>query len=264
MSDLLMSSETGKALSNGSSTTVTNAIESAVAVPSGSDKTSGDAASSTTLIKHTRASLAAVNVVSIDQDADAEKILQFLRDARKRELAATADIPRCGRFPRSTVCGCNIPCRKAMSQVTLDEVRPRLFIGSVQTAYLDQEHKAKRIVAVVNASNSLYEERKGVHYLKLPLQDTSDFDISPWFSEVNRFISRFLEGGNGVLVHCRAGKSRSAILCAAFLVEHDGFDADAALTRVRERHPRADPNSGFVKALSKFALDRKASWTQME
>lgn len=138
-----MSSKTAKTPVHGSFATVANAIDSPVAAPTRSDKASGAAASSTTLIKNTRASLAAVNVVSIDKDVGAEKILQFLRNARKQELASTADIPRCGRFPRSTVCGCNIPCRKAMSQVTLDEIRPRLFIGPVQAAYLDRDHKAK-------------------------------------------------------------------------------------------------------------------------
>ena len=132
---------------HGSVASVANSIAPVVTVSYGCEKERTGVASSTTVTnaatKHTGASSAVAKAITFDKCTDREKILQMLHAARKRETAATADIPRCGKFPRSKVCGCNIPCRKAMSQVTLDEVRPRLFIGPVQAAYLDRQHKDK-------------------------------------------------------------------------------------------------------------------------
>merc|ERR1712150_166463 len=57
-------------------------------------------------------------------------------------------------------------------------------------------------------------------------------------------------GGEGVLVHCASGISRSVSACCAFLMVHRGMSLKAALTAVRVGRPLACPNEGFLKALS--------------
>mmetsp|Transcript_6916 Transcript_6916/g.14402 ORF Transcript_6916/g.14402 Transcript_6916/m.14402 type:complete len:346 (-) Transcript_6916:68-1105(-) len=59
-------------------------------------------------------------------------------------------------------------------------------------------------------------------------------------------------GGGGVLVHCLAGKSRSASVCAAWLIVSEGLTAAEAIAAVQSAHPRADPNRGFRDALRRF------------
>jgi atypical dual specificity phosphatase len=56
-------------------------------------------------------------------------------------------------------------------------------------------------------------------------------------------VLAWLEAGERVYVHCRAGMQRSAIVAAAIVALHEGLEPVDALRRVRERNPRADPLS---------------------
>jgi protein-tyrosine phosphatase len=56
-----------------------------------------------------------------------------------------------------------------------------------------------------------------------------------------RTVLAWLEGGERVYVHCRAGMQRSAVVSAAIVALHEELDPRDALRRVRERNPRANP-----------------------
>jgi protein-tyrosine phosphatase len=53
----------------------------------------------------------------------------------------------------------------------------------------------------------------------------------------------WLDAGERVYVHCRAGMQRSAVVAAAVVALHEDLEPLEALARVRERNPRADPLS---------------------
>jgi protein-tyrosine phosphatase len=54
-------------------------------------------------------------------------------------------------------------------------------------------------------------------------------------------VLAWLQEGERVYVHCRAGMQRSATVAAAIVVLHEGVEPLEALERVRQRNPRADP-----------------------
>lgn len=162
--------------------------------------------------------------------------------------------PICGRYPHLKMCGCTIPCRIAMKEVTLDAVRPLLFIGPVQAAYLDKEIEQNGISHIINASNSSYTARNGLTYLTLNIDDKDNVDMTASFKSSIKFIGNAHENGGGVLVHCHAGKSRSAAICAAYLMHIEGLTATDALSIVQEAHPRADPNLGFRHQLERASF----------
>ncbi len=62
-----------------------------------------------------------------------------------------------------------------------------------------------------------------------------------------------------VVVHCIAGISRSASICAAYLIKHRGMSAIEALEFVRSRRRMANPNAGFIGQLGDWEEDCKAS-----
>ena len=51
----------------------------------------------------------------------------------------------------------------------------------------------------------------------------------------------WLDAGEHVYVHCRAGMQRSAVVATAVVALREGLEPGAALARVRARHPIADP-----------------------
>lgn len=55
-----------------------------------------------------------------------------------------------------------------------------------------------------------------------------------------------------VLVHCRAGVSRSATICIAYLMQKQGLSLDSAFEFVVSRRPIIDPNLNFIQQLQKF------------
>jgi hypothetical protein len=57
-----------------------------------------------------------------------------------------------------------------------------------------------------------------------------------------RWVVEALRAGERVLVHCYGGVNRSATVCCAALMLLEGLGAEAALARVRERHPEANPD----------------------
>ena len=73
-----------------------------------------------------------------------------------------------------------------------------------------------------------------------------------------RTVSAWLEEGERVYVHCRAGMQRSATVAAAIVAVHEGVEPLDALDRVRERNPRANPLAHQRKDLLRWWEKRSA------
>ncbi len=56
-------------------------------------------------------------------------------------------------------------------------------------------------------------------------------------------VLEWLDEGERVYVHCRAGMQRSAVVSTAIVALHEGLEPLEALDRVRARNPRANPLS---------------------
>ena len=58
--------------------------------------------------------------------------------------------------------------------------------------------------------------------------------------------------GGRVLVHCRAGVSRSATVCMAYIMKTLDYDLKSAYDFVKSRRPCVSPNSHFMNQLLEF------------
>jgi len=63
------------------------------------------------------------------------------------------------------------------------------------------------------------------------------------------FTETARRGGGRVLVHCRAGVSRSATICIAYLMVHRGLSLDEAFDFVQARRQIIAPNMNFMQQL---------------
>jgi len=80
--------------------------------------------------------------------------------------------------------------------------------------------------------------------------------VTPWLHEGADWIADCFESAavSKLLVHCAAGKSRSASVLIAYLVKHRKFSLLEAITTVRRARHRAYPRLHFWEALRDFEI----------
>jgi atypical dual specificity phosphatase len=134
--------------------------------------------------------------------------------------------------------------------------RGRLWIGSVGAAQSRAALERAGITHVVVAARGLAPAftGDGIEYLVLELEDKPGEDLLGRLDLAVAFIERALaqSEGNRVLVHCFQGKSRSAAVCAAYLMAKSGCSLEEALDEVRRTRPQAQPNLGFAAQLRQY------------
>lgn len=112
-----------------------------------------------------------------------------------------------------------------------DEIVKGLYLGTSSDAGCLEELERHGIRNVLNVATEcefpeelLQAQARGAITLKkVHMVDHSDHDIAKSFPECNAFILAALQRGEGVVVHCRMGVSRSASVVIAFLMEYGGL-----------------------------------------
>jgi len=110
-----------------------------------------------------------------------------------------------------------------------------LFLGNNFAA--SPEHHDRQFEFVLSATH----EPQPLTTHHRPLDDGPDNDWTTFTSAVDTARTLFRRDG-AVLVHCKAGISRSTTLVATTLAAEEGRSLRAALDIVHETRPRAMPN----------------------
>ncbi|KAM7379411.1 hypothetical protein PAMP_004962 [Pampus punctatissimus] len=87
------------------------------------------------------------------------------------------------------------------------------------------------------------------------------------FKESIMFMHESRLKGEGCLVHCLAGVSRSVTLVVAYIMTVTGLGWQEALAAVRVARPCAGPNLGFQRQLQEFEAtqaDQFREWLQKQ
>jgi predicted protein tyrosine phosphatase len=121
-----------------------------------------------------------------------------------------------------------------------DEVHPGLWIGALPDDSAARKAKAAGMTHVLDLTaefDASEEFRALPGYLNLPVQDLT----APMAHHVEAGISHVdeaLRSGGKVLVHCKAGYSRSAAIAGAWLLRRGiARDADEAVRVLKEKRP---------------------------
>nr|XP_020456150.1 uncharacterized protein LOC109960409 [Monopterus albus]XP_020456151.1 uncharacterized protein LOC109960409 [Monopterus albus] len=142
-------------------------------------------------------------------------------------------------------------------------ILPFLYLGNERDAQDLDLLLRLNIGYVVNVTTHLplYHVSSGLHYKRLPATDNSKQNLRQYFEEVFEFIEEAYQSGQGVLVHCQAGVSRSATIVIAYLMKHTLMTMTDAYKYVRSRRPVVSPNLNFMGQLLEFERDLNSGVT---
>lgn len=136
-----------------------------------------------------------------------------------------------------------------------------LWIGSQQDSANRDAAARHNIGLVVNCTRNLPYKIPNVARYRVPVDDTpADARImADHLAEAVASIDEHLLDGQGVLVHCHAGVSRSASVVAAYLMYKEGLTPTQAIARVKRAKPETFSNgTNFIEALRSWQVTLNA------
>ncbi|KAM9960459.1 hypothetical protein ACTFIW_009600 [Dictyostelium discoideum] len=135
-----------------------------------------------------------------------------------------------------------------------DLIIDKLYLGCRECAMNKSWLKDNNVTHILTVANfkPLYPDL--FKYLIINIEDVDEANIYQHFKEMNAFIDEGREKG-GVLIHCRAGVSRSASATMAYIMMKNSLKFQEAFDITIKGRPRIYPNIGFINQLKKFEKD---------
>jgi len=136
------------------------------------------------------------------------------------------------------------------------EIFDFLFVGDQEIASNSAVLERFQLTYILNTAKecpSYFDGNLKYHYLRLDLLDcaTQNLDLT-LLDQAFRFIDEAREKKAKVLVHCRAGQSRSATIVISYLIRTFRWTLQQAYRFVQDKRPAVSPNLGFMAQLSQF------------
>uniref|UniRef100_A0A8C9ZNW0 protein-tyrosine-phosphatase n=1 Tax=Sander lucioperca TaxID=283035 RepID=A0A8C9ZNW0_SANLU len=201
----------------------------------------------------------ALNSLNREQDEENNNVKQSFSPSRL--LPVHLSLPLSSSLPAS------LSDETAMTpdaeNAVISPILPFLFLGNERDAQDLDLLLRLNIGYVVNVTTHLplYHVNSGLRYKRLPATDNSKQNLRQYFEEVFEFIEEAYQSGQGVLVHCQAGVSRSATIVIAYLMKHTLMTMTDAYKYVRSRRPVVSPNLNFMGQLLEFERDLNSGVT---
>jgi protein-tyrosine phosphatase len=146
----------------------------------------------------------------------------------------------------------------------MDFINDRIAIGNKRDAYHLPNLMEAQITGMLNCAIHLdvnlipaHMDHFPVEYHKVAMNDNENNRPETLEAAV-LCLEQLLERHDKVLVHCRAGASRSVTVVCLYLVKHEGLTFDEALQKVKQERNRANPNPG-IRQLADEVIRKWAS-----
>ncbi|XP_061695799.1 dual specificity protein phosphatase 22-B [Syngnathoides biaculeatus] len=149
----------------------------------------------------------------------------------------------------------------------VNKVLPHLYLGNFRDGR-DREQLAKNnITHILSIHDNAAPILQEMTYLCIAAADLPTQNLTQHFKQSIIFMHESRLKGEGCLVHCLAGVSRSVTLVVAYIMTVTGLGWKEALAAVRVVRPSAGPNLGFQRQLQEFEtthLHEFRNWLQRE
>jgi predicted protein tyrosine phosphatase len=125
-------------------------------------------------------------------------------------------------------------------------------IAAVEDSKYTTAHRIQHVVSVgqMQPSDTVLAALKG--HMIVAIFDSTEDSVLPHLAKVLCFIHRARLAGEAVLVHCSAGRSRSAAFVIAYLMTVLSCSYDTGYSVLSRVNPHALPNPSFVQQLETF------------
>lgn len=112
----------------------------------------------------------------------------------------------------------------------MDWITPHIAIGNVRDARSVRAQEVETLLCLL--ADCCAEEREDIEVVAVPFHDGAGNRFRDLRDAVS-CIDETVRNGGRILVHCHAGRSRSAAVVAAYLMVCCDQSAEAALARIR-------------------------------
>jgi protein tyrosine/serine phosphatase len=129
------------------------------------------------------------------------------------------------------------------------KILPNLYLGNIESAENKKFIKEKKIKVIINCTTSIPnyfqfdKDFSDLEYFRIPVDDSLlDEDIelmAQSLSQYVKIINNALLQNKPVLVHCYAGRQRSACLIAAYLIYKYDYSIDQAYKYIISKRKEA-------------------------
>lgn len=128
-----------------------------------------------------------------------------------------------------------------------------IYLGNIYDAYDINTLKNLEINNVLSAVigfNDIYDS--SINHLSLNLIDNETQNIIHYFDISNHFIDNIIQKKQKILIHCIAGRSRSATLLIAYLIYKYKYSVNDAIKLLKEKRNIVEPNQNFINQLHTY------------
>jgi protein-tyrosine phosphatase len=146
-----------------------------------------------------------------------------------------------------------------------NKIMSRLYLGNHVASKDPKFFESKNIKAVLNCSKDIPNTfaKKDVEYMRIPIDDSLrevDFNKAHLFmpAAVEFIHKHIVLQGDNALVHCWAGRQRSACMVAAYLMAKKNLTPKQACKLILEKRPEAfhfGMSLNFEKSLERYYQD---------
>ncbi|XP_056120744.1 dual specificity phosphatase 28 [Rhinichthys klamathensis goyatoka] len=132
-----------------------------------------------------------------------------------------------------------------------------LLISNAQSACNNDLIQKEAVTFCINVSKQQPFPTIRVSTLRVPVYDDPNEDLYKYFDRCADAIASEAERGGRTVVYCKNGRSRSATVCVAFLMKHQGLSLTDALQVVKNARSVVEPNPGFWTQLERYEQELK-------
>lgn len=139
------------------------------------------------------------------------------------------------------------------------EILPNIWLGNWKCLKDSAFLKGKNIQVIFNCSRNIpfpkgYEGEKGIRIdVDDSLQQADIQRLTLFLEPAAKKIAHYYAQSKPILIHCYAGKQRSATILAAFIMRYTKLNAITTIKLIQSKRPNAfQPGINFRESLLEF------------